>query len=83
MREGRFLPTCEAALHHRVVGVFDLGGGDFLGFLGAAGFDFYRDAFAVESDYFYRVVFEGAVGVERAVEDVANVCHDFEVFGGF
>ncbi len=70
-------------MNHCVVGILDLGGGDFLSFLGAAGFDFYRVAFSIESDYFYRVVFEGAVGVERTAEDVANVCHDFEVLGGF
>ena len=79
MREGRFLPTCEAALYHRVVGIIDLGGSDFLGFLGIAGFDLYRDAVAVESDYFYREVFELAVGVERAVEYVHYMGHDFEV----
>ena len=54
----RFLPTCEATLNHRVVGVLDFGSCDFLCFLGIAGFDFYRVAFAVESDYFYREVFE-------------------------
>ena len=43
---------------------FLLGSGDFLGFLGTAGFDFDCVAFVVESDYFYRVVFELAVGVE-------------------
>ena len=82
LREERFLPTCKAALYHCVVGIFDLGSSDFLGFLGCAGFDLDCVAFAVESDYFYREVFEFAVGVERAA-DVANVCHDFEVFGGF
>ncbi len=79
MREERFLPTCEAALYHCVVSIIDLGGCDFLGFLGVAGFDFYRVAVAVESDYFYREVFELAVGVERAVEYVHYVGHDFEV----
>ena len=34
---------------------FLLGSGDFLGFLGTAGFDFDCVAFVVESDYFYRV----------------------------
>ena len=58
---------------------FLLGSGDFLGFLGTAGFDFDCVAFVVESDYFYRVVFELAVGVERAVEYVHYVSHDFEV----
>ena len=77
------LPTCEAALNHRVIDVFVTGSCDFLCFLCAAGFDFFDEALAVESDYFYRKIFELAVGVERAVEDVANVCHDFEVFGGF
>ncbi len=46
---------------------------------GTAGFDLDCVAFAVESDYFYRVVFELAVGVERAVEYVHYVGHDFEV----
>ena len=77
------LPTCEAALNHCVIDVIELGGCDFLCLVCIAGFDFYRVAFAVESDYFHREVFEFAVGVERAAEDVANVCHDFEVFGGF
>lgn len=58
---------------------FLLGSGDFLGFLDTAGFDFDCVAFVVESDYFYRVVFELAVGVERAVEYVHYVGHDFEV----
>lgn len=62
---------------------FLLGSGDFLGFLGTAGFDFDCVAFVVESDYFYRVVFELAVGVERAVEYVHYVGHDFEVLEGF
>ncbi len=56
-----------------------MGGSDFLGFLGVAGFDFYCVAVTVESDYFYREVFELAVGVERAVEYVHYVGHDFEV----
>lgn len=77
------LPTCKAALNHCVVGVIDLGSGDFLCFLRAAGFDFYCVAFAVESDYFYRIVFELAVGVERAAEYVHYVGHDFEVLEGF
>lgn len=47
------------------------------------GFDFYCVAFAVESDYFYRIVFELAVGVERAAEYVHYVGHDFEVLEGF
>jgi len=80
---GRFLPTCETALYHCVVYVVELGSCDFLCFLCAAGFDFCCEALAVESDYFYRIIFEGAVGVERAAEDVANVCHDFEVFEVF
>ena len=46
-------------------------------------FDFFSVAFAVESDYFYREVFELAVGVERAVEYVHYVGHDFEVLEGF
>ena len=46
------------------------GGCDFLCFLGVAGFHFFSVAFAVESDYFYREVFELAVGDERAVEYV-------------
>ena len=46
---------------------------------GTAGFDLDCVAFAVESDYFYRVVFELAVGVERAVEYVHYVGHDFEI----
>ena len=75
----KILPTCEAALNHRVIDVIKLSCGDFLGFLRAAGFDFYRVAVAVESDYFYREVFELAVGVERAVEYVHYVGHDFEV----
>ena len=73
----------EPALNHCVIDVFVQGGCDSLCFLGVAGFYFFSVAFAIESDYFYREVFELAVGVERAVEDVANVCHDFEVFGGF
>ena len=77
------LPTCEAALNHCVIDVVVLGCCDFLGFLGAAGFNLYRDAFAVECDYFYRIVFELAVGVERAVEYVHYVGHDFEVLEGF
>lgn len=81
--EGGVLPTCEAALNHRVIDVVVLGCCDFLCFLGGAGFDFFSVAFAIESDYFYREVFGLAVGVERVVEDAANVCHDFEVFGGF
>ena len=80
---GRFLPTCEAALYHCVVGIFDLGSCDFLGFLGVAGFDLDCVALAVESDYFYREVFELAVGDERAVEYVHYVGHDFEVLEGF
>ena len=48
------------------------------------GFDFYCDAVAVECDYFHCEVFVFAVGVERAAEDVCtNICHDFEVLGGF
>ena len=61
---GGFLPTCEAALNHRVIDVVVLGCCDFLSFLGGTGFDFFSVAFAVESDYFYREVFELAVGVE-------------------
>lgn len=76
-------PTCEAALNHCVVGVFDLGGGDFLCFLGVVGFDLLDDALAIKSDYFHCIVFEGAAGVERVVEDATNVCHDSEVFEGF
>ena len=34
-------------------------------------------------DYFYREEFEIEVGVERAAEVIANVCHDFEIFGGY
>lgn len=60
----RILPTCEAALNHRVIDVVVLGCCDFLCFLGVAGFDFFSVAVAVESDYFYREVFELAVGVE-------------------
>lgn len=77
------LPTCEAALNHRVIDVVVLGCCDFLCFLGGAGFDFFSVAVAVESDYFYRKVFELAVGVERAVEYVHYMGHDFEVFRGF
>lgn len=73
------LPTCEAALNHRVIDVIELSCGDFLGFLCASGFHFFSVAVAVESDYFYRIVFELAVGVERAVEYVHYVGHDFEV----
>lgn len=75
----KILPTCEAALNHRVIDVVELSCGDFLGFLCAAGFHFFSVAVAVESDYFYRIVFELAVGVERAVEYVHYVGHDFEV----
>lgn len=71
------LETCEAALNHCVIDVIESGGCDFLCLVCGAGFDFFDVAFAVESDYFHREVFEFAVGVERAAEDVANVCHDF------
>ena len=77
------LPTCETTLNHRVIDVFVLGCCDFLGFVGVAGFDFFRVAVAVESDYFHREVFELAVGVERAAEYVHYVGHDFEVLEGF
>ena len=80
---GKILPTCEAALNHRVIDVIELSCGDFLGFLRAAGFHFFSVAVAVKSDYFYRIVFELAVGVERAVEYVHYVGHDFEVLEGF
>ena len=83
MRGEKILPTCEAALNHCVIDVVVLGCCDFLGFVGAAGFYFFRVAVAVESDYFYREVFELAVGVERAVEYVHYVGHDFEVLEGF
>ena len=69
----------EPALNHCVIDVFVQGGCDFLCFLGVTGFHFFSVAFAVESDYFYREVFELAVGVERAVEYVHYVGHDFEV----
>lgn len=36
-----------------------------------------------ESDYFYRIVFELAVGVERATEYVSLRGVDFEVLEGF
>ena len=73
----------EPALNHCVIDVVVLGCGDFLGFLCASGFHFFSVAFAVESDYFYREVFELAVGDERAVEYVHYVGHDFEVLEGF
>ena len=73
----------EPALNHCVIDVFVQGGCDFLCFLGVAGFHFFSVAFAVESDYFYREVFELAVGVERAAEYVHYVGHDFEVLEGF
>ena len=47
------LPTCEAALNHRVIDVLVSGSCDFLCFLCAAGFDFFDEALAVESDYFH------------------------------
>ena len=81
---GGFLVTCEAALNHCVIDVLELGGCDFLCLVCVTGFDFHRVAVAVESDYFHREVFVSAIVVERAAEDVcANVCHDFEVLGGF
>ena len=67
----------EPALNHRVIDFIVKGSCDFLCFLGVAGFHFFSVAFAVESDYFYREVFEIAIGVKRAAEVVANVCHDF------
>ena len=75
----RILPTCEAALNHRVIDVVVLRSCDFLCFLGIAGFHFFSVAFAIESDYFYREVFELAVGDERAVEYIHYVGHDFKV----
>lgn len=54
----------EPALNHRVIDVVVLRSCDFLCFLGIAGFHFFSVAFAIESDYFYREVFELAVGVE-------------------
>ena len=81
---GGFLVTCEAALNHCVIDVLELESGDFLSLVFVAGFDFYCVAVAVECDYFHCEVFVFAVGVERAAEDVCtNVCHDFEVLGGF
>lgn len=73
----------EPALNHRVIDFIVKGSCDFLCFLGVTGFHFFSIAFAVESDYFYRKVFELAVGVERAVEYVHYVGHDFEVLEGF
>ena len=73
----------EPALNHRVIDVVVLRSCDFLCFLGIAGFHFFSVAFAIESDYFYREVFELAVGDERAVEYVHYVGHDFEVLEGF
>ena len=58
---GMDLETCEAALNHCVIDVIESGGGDFLCLVCAAGFDFFDVAFAVESDYFHREVFEFAV----------------------
>lgn len=64
------LPTYEATLDHCVIDVLVEGSCDFLGFVGVVGFYFFDVAVAVEGDYFYRVVFELAVGKERAVEYV-------------
>lgn len=56
-----------------------VGSSDFLSFVGAAGFDFFDVAVAVESDDFDCVAFELAVGVEGAAVEVDYVGHDFEV----
>ena len=69
----------EPALSHCVIDVFVQGCCDFLCFFGVTGFHCFSKALAVESDYFYREEFELAVGVERAVEYVHYVGHDFEV----
>ena len=75
----RFLPTGEATLNHRVVGVLDFGCCHFLGFFLVAGFDFYDEALVVESDYLDGIEFEAVVGVERGGGVVHYVGHDFEV----